>query len=205
MNPFPLKSVALILLLICSASVSQAHEAAKEEPAAAPEASTKPGYVPAQAAPIPSAKAQKHSVPLSNAKTEVIVKQLNPQSLKKKTKKKAFPPGQIELAIEFKGDTDQLEDSSLPLLQNLGSALQDKRLQASSYVIEGHTESRGSARYSFLLSKQQADAVRSYLIEHGIGANRLRSEGKGFKEPQDESNPLASSNRRIRVVLVTPD
>jgi len=69
-------------------------------------------------------------------------------------------------------------------------------------VIEGHTDSRGSTRFSFLLSKQQAEAVRNALIQSGVDANRLRSEGKGFKEPQDERNPLSKTNRRIRVVLV---
>jgi outer membrane protein OmpA-like peptidoglycan-associated protein len=203
MSAFNIKSVAILVLLACVGPLTLAHEATKEAAPAVTEPTTKPGYVAAQAAAIPSARAPKHPAPLNTARSSDIIKQLNPQSLKKKPKKNGFPPGTIDLAIAFKGDSDQLEDSSFPLLENLASALQDPRLLPSRYLIEGHTESRGSARYSFVLSKQQANAVHAYLLEHGIEPGRLRSEGKGFKEPQDETNPLASSNHRIRVKLVT--
>jgi outer membrane protein OmpA-like peptidoglycan-associated protein len=204
----PLLSVALAL----SHSLSWAHgapkeakEAKEEAPATAEEPAIKPGYVAAQVAPIPSPKAPQHPLPWAQAKVTDLIKQLDPQSLKKKPKKGAFPFGMVELAIEFKGDSDQLADSSAPLLDSLSNALKYSRLVESKYVIEGHTESRGSTRYSFTLTKQQADAVKAALLAQGVDGNRLRTEGKGFKEPQDERNPLSKTNRRIRVVLVSAE
>ena len=205
----PLKTAFLVPLIASACTFTagvQAHEGAKEEaPSAATDDKPKAGYVAVEAAPIPSPKAPKHPLPLAAAKVEDIVKQLDPKSLKRTKKKKTFPPGTLELAIEFKNDSDQFSDNGLPLLEHLSAALQDPRLLNANYLIEGHTDARGSTRYSFSLSKQQADAVRVYLVAHGVAANRLRTEGKGFKEPQDESNPLASSNRRIRVVLERAD
>lgn len=211
MGFFQIKKLVCLTPLLCAAltlshSLSWAHgapkEAKEEAPAASEEPAVKPGYVAAQVAPIPSPKAPQHPLPWNEAKVTDLIKQLDPQSLKKKPKKGAFPFGTVELAIEFKGDTDQLADRSASLLDSLSNALKYSRLLESKYVIEGHTDSRGSTRFSFLLSKQQADAVRNALIQSGVDANRLRSEGKGFKEPQDERNPLSKTNRRIRVVLV---
>ncbi|HUG04793.1 MAG TPA: OmpA family protein, partial [Steroidobacteraceae bacterium] len=49
--------------------------------------------------------------------------------------------------------------------------------------IEGHTDSVGSAEYNQALSQRRADSVRSFLIQQGIGPERIRTSGKGEHQP----------------------
>lgn len=71
-------------------------------------------------------------------------------------------------------------------------------------VIEGHTDSVGSAESNMLLSRNRAQAVYSYLKNRGISASRLSMEGMG------ESSPVASNsnasgrqlNRRVEVTVL---
>jgi OOP family OmpA-OmpF porin len=68
-------------------------------------------------------------------------------------------------------------------------------------IVEDHTDSVGTAAYNQKLSHRRADAVRRYLVKHGIPANRITTEGFG------ESRPVASNdtaddraqNRRVEL------
>lgn len=46
-----------------------------------------------------------------------------------------------------------------------------------------HTDERGSAAYNMRLSQKRAENTIQYLVENGIDASRLSSEGKGKTEP----------------------
>ena len=73
-------------------------------------------------------------------------------------------------------------------------------------VIEGYTDSVGTSEYNDGLSQRRADAVRTYLIEQGIGAIRLTSLGKGESEPVagNESAEGRQQNRRVEVIISNP-
>jgi len=47
-------------------------------------------------------------------------------------------------------------------------------------VLEGHTDSRGTATYNEGLSIRRAKAIQKYLIDNGIAAERIRAVGYGF-------------------------
>jgi outer membrane protein OmpA-like peptidoglycan-associated protein len=73
-------------------------------------------------------------------------------------------------------------------------------------AIEGHTDNTGSDDYNQSLSQRRAESVRSYLVQQGIGAQRLVASGMG------ESQPLAGNdtatgrqqNRRVEVIIDNP-
>jgi outer membrane protein OmpA-like peptidoglycan-associated protein len=73
----------------------------------------------------------------------------------------------------------------------------------SSLLIEGHTDTRGSEAYNTNLSQQRADAVSDYLVRHGVAANRIRSEGRGPREPVADNRTFdgRAANRRLELVL----
>ncbi|MFV0237349.1 MAG: OmpA family protein [Flavobacteriales bacterium] len=50
------------------------------------------------------------------------------------------------------------------------------------FVLEGHTDARGSNSYNQKLSQRRADAIRKYLITQGADASRLSAVGKGEAE-----------------------
>ena len=70
--------------------------------------------------------------------------------------------------------------------------------------LSGHTDRLGSQSALKKLSQQRADAVKDYLISHGVPKNRIRSEGYGG------NNPIASNdtpderrlNRRVEVKIL---
>ena len=70
-------------------------------------------------------------------------------------------------------------------------------------VIEGYTDSRGSARNNQALSERRARAVSDYLTSQGVPADRISAVGKGASSPI-ASNATAdgrSQNRRVEIVL----
>ncbi|MDY7232352.1 OmpA family protein [Hyalangium rubrum] len=70
-------------------------------------------------------------------------------------------------------------------------------------VIEGHTDAVGGPDYNQALSKERAEAVRRYLIERGVPADRLRARGFGAARPVDTNatEQGRESNRRVEVHL----
>ena len=73
-------------------------------------------------------------------------------------------------------------------------------------VIEGYTDSVGTSEYNDGLSQRRADAVKTYLLEQGIGAIRLTSLGKGESDPVagNESADGRQQNRRVEVIISNP-
>jgi outer membrane protein OmpA-like peptidoglycan-associated protein len=50
------------------------------------------------------------------------------------------------------------------------------------FMIVGHTDTVGSDRYNNALSLRRARAVKNELINLGIPASRIKSEGRGFHQ-----------------------
>lgn len=88
--------------------------------------------------------------------------------------------------------------STIDRLANLLKESADRKI-----LIEGHTDSVGTAEYNQQLSEQRAAAVQAALLERGVAATQIRTVGRG------ESTPIASNNnpggrqqnRRVEVVF----
>ncbi len=76
--------------------------------------------------------------------------------------------------------------------------------QSANFKIEGHTDSAGIPAKNLKLSKDRAAAVKQYLIDKGIRADRLTSEGYGSKKPiASNKTPKGKNlNRRVEINLV---
>jgi outer membrane protein OmpA-like peptidoglycan-associated protein len=74
----------------------------------------------------------------------------------------------------------------------------------AKFLIEGHTDSVGSATLNKKLSQRRADAVRKYLIKKGLGDDRLTSVGLGEDYPIDTNKTAKgrANNRRVEIKLV---
>ena len=102
--------------------------------------------------------------------------------------------------ILFDTDSDHLKDESKPTLDSLVAAA---RTQPSwNFTIEGHTDNVGSEAHNQTLSEKRALSVKAYLVNAGVDANRLTTQGFGSSHPV-ASNDTAlgrSQNRRVEVV-----
>jgi len=65
--------------------------------------------------------------------------------------------------------------------------------------IHGHTDSQGDDAKNMTLSENRAAAVREYLTNKGVAANRLKSFGHGETEPVADNGNSAgrAKNRRV--------
>ena len=82
-------------------------------------------------------------------------------------------------------DTDKfiLKDESLAELQKLlGLLNKNPKLKIE---ISGHTDNVGSAEHNLELSRNRANAVYEYLLQHDIAKTRLSFAGYGFNQPID--------------------
>ncbi len=72
--------------------------------------------------------------------------------------------------------------------------------------ISGHTDSSGDEQKNRDLSQQRADAVRAYLVKHGIAEARLESKGYGPQFPiGNNATPEGrAQNRRVEFKLLSP-
>ncbi|WP_224367693.1 OmpA family protein [Hyalangium versicolor] len=71
-------------------------------------------------------------------------------------------------------------------------------------VVGAHTDDRGSAVDNLRQSQARAEAVRQYLIQHGVAPDKLEAKGYGQSRPID-SNATSigrENNRRIEFVIV---
>ncbi len=70
-------------------------------------------------------------------------------------------------------------------------------------IVEGYTDSTGSANYNQRLSERRADSVRMALLSRGISPERVATRGYG-KEYPVASNGTSSGramNRRVEVTI----
>ena len=103
--------------------------------------------------------------------------------------------------IQFAFGSTQLTPESSATLKNLGEALNHQLADQKSFLIEGHTDRKGTRAYNDELSKGRAEAVKDYLVhEAGVSPDRLQAVGKGYSEPANPKNPYAAENRRVVVV-----
>ncbi|MCF8026309.1 MAG: outer membrane beta-barrel domain-containing protein [Desulfobacteraceae bacterium] len=69
--------------------------------------------------------------------------------------------------------------------------------------IQGHTDSQGATQMNQQLSEHRAKAVRDYLVEQGVDANRLDYKGYGETDPV-ASNDTAQGRAKNRRVEIRP-
>jgi outer membrane protein OmpA-like peptidoglycan-associated protein len=72
-----------------------------------------------------------------------------------------------------------------------------------SVIVIGHTDSTGTDRRNDELSGDRANAVRDYLVTHGVPRSRVKTEGVGSSQPiADNANAAGRAmNRRVEIIL----
>jgi outer membrane protein OmpA-like peptidoglycan-associated protein len=110
------------------------------------------------------------------------------------------PGGGLSLAIVFEPNTAQLRPESGEMIGMLVAAMLSRELRQTRFLIEGHTEARGTPAQNLRLSRERAEQVRLALVTLGVPGERLSAAGKGSSEPVNARDPRAPENRRVRVV-----
>jgi outer membrane protein OmpA-like peptidoglycan-associated protein len=107
----------------------------------------------------------------------------------------------LDFSINFDFDSADIDPASYPTLDTLAEALKSQDLYASRFLINGHTDSKGSDDYNLELSQRRANAVVQYLVsQHDVEPNRLKAIGFGETTLKDVNDGEAAVNRRVEII-----
>ena len=120
-------------------------------------------------------------------------------------------PSRLTIGAEVLFDFDQytITERAIDTLNMVVRAM--KAQPNSTVVLEGHTDSRGSAMYNEVLSIRRAKAVQNYLVEHGIARGRIKIAGYSFTRLVNDcikgvecTEPEHQLNRRVEFLFSEP-
>lgn len=107
----------------------------------------------------------------------------------------------FDSGILFDVNKATLKPKSQENLTNLAQIL--NKYPDTNILLEGHTDSTGSAQYNLELSRKRAQSVADFLAAQNVGPNRFSIMGYGKDQPI-ASNATAegrTQNRRVEVAI----
>jgi outer membrane protein OmpA-like peptidoglycan-associated protein len=112
----------------------------------------------------------------------------------------------IKEQIQFALDSAVILPESFGILTEIADTVirhpEIKRLE-----VQGHTDNSGTAEHNQLLSEQRAEAVRAWLVQHGVDSDRLVARGYGQEKPLVPNVTVANraQNRRVQFIILEKD
>lgn len=102
--------------------------------------------------------------------------------------------------LEFDLGKATIRAHSYPSLDRVAQLLVDKNF---SLKLAGHTDNTGSSELNMRLSKDRAEAIKSYLVDKGANASRIEATGYGQTQPIATNKTAAGrqANRRVEFTL----
>jgi len=104
--------------------------------------------------------------------------------------------------VEFDTGRATIRPTSDPLLNAVLRVLKEHQ-EILRLEVQGHTDSRGSARYNRRLSQKRAESVMAWLVMNGIDQARLTAVGYGEDKPIDSNRTRTGrqANRRVQFII----
>jgi OOP family OmpA-OmpF porin len=109
--------------------------------------------------------------------------------------------GRQTLNVEFDFDKSTIKKGYYKDIDSLVGVM--KQYPDLNVVVEGHTDSVGTAAYNKKLSQRRAEAVKKYMVENGIDANRIKAQGFGMDKPiaSNKTKEGRQKNRRVEAAV----
>ncbi|HEX8796776.1 MAG TPA: carboxypeptidase regulatory-like domain-containing protein [Polyangiaceae bacterium] len=110
---------------------------------------------------------------------------------------------QIKQQIQFALDSAVILPESFGLLTEIADTM-IRNPQIKRVEVQGHTDNSGTPEHNKVLSEQRADAVRAWLVQHGVAADRLVSRGYGQEKPlvPNVTAGNRARNRRVQFIIL---
>jgi OOP family OmpA-OmpF porin len=102
--------------------------------------------------------------------------------------------------LEFEFGKSTIRERSLPYLNKVADLLTKKGI---SLKLGGHTDAVGSETANMMLSKDRAEAIKTYLISKGANGSRIEAVGYGETQPiaNNKTDAGRQQNRRVEFTL----
>jgi len=110
---------------------------------------------------------------------------------------------QIKQQVQFALDSAVILPESFGLLTEIADTM-IRNPQLKRVEVQGHTDNSGTPEHNKVLSEQRADAVRAWLVQHGVNADRLVSRGYGQEKPlvPNVTAGNRARNRRVQFIIL---
>jgi peptidoglycan-associated lipoprotein len=109
----------------------------------------------------------------------------------------------MQETVRFAYDKSDLTASTRAALDSKVVVFQNN--PAMAVLVVGHTDARGTSNYNFALGTRRAEAVRDYLVAHGVASNRIILETVGETQPGvawGTSEGVMARNRRDTFIVL---
>jgi peptidoglycan-associated lipoprotein len=106
------------------------------------------------------------------------------------------------VATSFDFDSAAISEEDRELLQEIGKCLTEGPLRGRSAALVGRADPRGEAEYNMTLGESRADSVMRYMVDLGVGRDRLRATSRGELDATGNDEDSWARDRRVDVVLV---
>jgi len=105
--------------------------------------------------------------------------------------------------VYFDTDSHDISASAQPLLDAQSTWL--RRYGSVRVRIEGNADERGTREYNLALGARRANAVREYLVSHGVTGDRIQTISFGKEQPIDSGSgeDAWQKNRNAHTAIVS--
>lgn len=112
----------------------------------------------------------------------------------------------LSQSIEFrvaKTEPPPIDPASEAVLTQIKETLAEHP-ELTKVEIGGHTDNQGKETFNIKVSQSRADAVKKWLVEHGVSESRLVAVGYGPKKPiaDNKVKEGRAQNKRIEIVIL---
>ena len=155
--------------------------------------------------PTPVSEGTEKTLPTGEpvAEPEMELAKLEPSDFVSEAPVPALEASRVETRVEseladvfFDFDQYAVQSRAIPVLEKNAELLK-QTYQASSVLIEGHCDERGTGEYNLELGKRRAQAIKEYLVNLGIEESRIQIASYGKEKPFcAESTPSCWQNNR---------
>jgi outer membrane protein OmpA-like peptidoglycan-associated protein len=112
----------------------------------------------------------------------------------------------IRQQVQFALDSAVILPESFGLLTEIADTL-IRHGEIRRVEVQGHTDNSGTAEHNKTLSEQRADAVRAWLVQHGVPSDKLVARGYGQERPiaPNVTAGNRARNRRVQFIITEKD
>ncbi len=108
---------------------------------------------------------------------------------------------EVQDRVLFGYDSFSINDEAQKILDTQVDWL--KSDESIKILVEGHCDERGTREYNIALGEKRANAVKNYLVSHGIDNSRIKTISYGKERPAfigSNESSFAKNRRAVTVV-----
>jgi peptidoglycan-associated lipoprotein len=101
----------------------------------------------------------------------------------------------------FAFDSANLRPEDSNVLKQVVTCFMTGPLKGRTMQFVGHADPRGGSDYNMTLGQSRADAVKQYVLDHGMDAGRTQSTSRGAMDATGTDEPSWARDRRVDILL----